>query len=146
MPGGSPSPSALASAPGPWVAVVTALDARRAVAYSDGSAAQLTAVYGPTSAAGRRDAAALRSLVAAGLTAHGVRPRVRSVVAVSPLGAVPGGSAGRVVLDVVDVLPPAIVVDASGRSAVRPGRGERHWRLTLVRVSDQWRVDDVAAA
>ena len=145
-PRGPVSPSVLASAPSPWVAVVTGLDARRAAAFADGSPAELGTVYATGSPAGARDAAALRSLVAAGGTAHGVRPRVRSVSAISPAGTIPADATGRVVLAVVDELPPAIVVDASGRSTVRPGRGERRWRLTLVRTAGQWRIEDVAAA
>jgi len=131
---------------GSWGYVVAGLDERRARAWGDGSTSLLSAVYAPSAPAGRRDLAALAALSRAGTTAHGVRPRLRSAVALWPPGATPTGPAARVVLEVVDTLPPAILVDASGRPAVSAGRGERRWRLTLVRLADQWRIEDVAAA
>jgi hypothetical protein len=50
----------------------------------------------------------------------------------------------RVVLRVVDVMPPYQLVDAAGVvSSSRPGRGPARWAVTLLRDGPAWQVYDV---
>jgi hypothetical protein len=122
-----------------WVTVLAALDTARSRAFAAGDEAALSAVYLPTSPAGRRDAAELARLAGAGVRAAGLRLDTTSVRLV-------GRSPGRVQLRVTDVLPAYRLVDARGRVVARPeGRGARTWTVVLGRAGSRgpWRVYDV---
>jgi eukaryotic-like serine/threonine-protein kinase len=122
-----------------WVRVLTALDTARSRAFAAGDEAALSAVYLPTSPAGRRDAAELARLAGAGVRAAGLRLDTTSVRLV-------GRSPGRVQLRVTDVLPAYRLVDARGRVVAQPeGRGARTWTVVLGRAGSRgpWRVYDV---
>jgi len=113
-----------------WAGVLRELDERRAGVFERADAGGLAEVYVSGSPALREDAADVQRLAAAGLRARGVRLVIISV-------RVRETAPGRVVLDVVDQMPPYDVVERS-RRVVRtvPGRGDRSWQVTLVPADD----------
>jgi hypothetical protein len=122
-----------------WRAVLVSLDARRASAFAAASPRRLADVYAPGAPALRRDQDRLADLTAAGLHIERLQLRPQSL-------RVESGSSVRVVLDVVDVLEPYELRTSRGaRTGTQPGRAAASWRVTLVRVGNDWRVYDVAA-
>ena len=122
-----------------WRAVLVSLDARRASAFAAASPRRLADVYAPGAPALRRDQDRLADVTAAGLHVERLHLRPQSL-------RVESGSSVRVVLDVVDVLEPYELRTSRGaRTSTRPGRAAASWRVTLVRVGNDWRVYDVAA-
>lgn len=126
-----------------WSGTLTELDARRSMAFAAGDAALLAQVYAPGSAALAADTEQLQALLAAGVTARGLR---LTVVAAS----VEQTSPGRVVLAVRDLIRPYQLVDGQGKPlAERVGRGERDWLITLVPATQplgEWRIESVEPA
>lgn len=126
-----------------WSGTLTELDARRSMAFAAGDAELLAAVYAPGSAALAVDTEQLRDLLAAGVTARGLRLTVidASVRQTGP---------GRVRLGVRDVIPPYRLLNAHGELVVqRAGRGERDWLITLVPATEplgEWRIESVIPA
>lgn len=120
-----------------WSAVLTGLDQARSVAFAEADADGLDGVYAAGSPALARDTELLDQLRASGHTARGVRLVPNSVGLVA-------SSDRRVVLRVVDVMPPYELVDADGAvSSSRPGRVAALWTVTLVREGSAWQVYDV---
>ncbi len=140
---GKPSPPApsTAGAPDPddWRQVLSALDQRRTVAFATGNPAVLAEVYAPSSPALRRDGAMLERLRAVGARTSGLR---LDVVSLRPLRVEPR----QAVLLVRDRRPGYVLIERSGRRLSRPARGPASWRVTLVRVGDDWRMYDVTRA
>ncbi|HKE50892.1 MAG TPA: hypothetical protein VKE25_05235 [Actinomycetes bacterium] len=126
-----------------WSGTLTELDARRSMAFSTGDAELLAQVYAPGSAALAADTKQLQALLAAGVTARGLR---LTVVAAGVQQTAPG----RVVLAVRDLIRPYQLVDGQGEPvAERAGRGERDWLITLVPATEplgEWRIESVLAA
>jgi hypothetical protein len=120
-----------------WTAVLVSLDQARSAAFAEADADALDGVYSAASPALARDTGLLDQLRASGHTARGVRLVPSSVQMVE-------SADRRVVLRVVDVMPPYELIDADGaRSLSRPGRGAARWMVTLVREGPTWQVHDV---
>jgi hypothetical protein len=120
-----------------WSAVLAALDQARSAAFASADDDRLDDVYSSGSPALARDTELLGQLSASGRTAAGVRLVPTSVDVVETADR-------RVVLRVVDVMPPYELVDADGAvSSSRPGRGPARWVVTLVREGPAWQVYDV---
>ena len=123
-----------------WSAVLGRLDDARSVAFAEADPARLTDVYAAGAPALARDRELLEQLRASGHTAHGVRLEPTSVRVVDV-------SAQRVVLRVVDVMPPYELVTVGGQvSTTRPGRPAAAWSVTLVHEGSSWRMYDVGRA
>lgn len=123
---------------GGWAEVLADLDATRAAAFATGDERLLAEAYAAGSPALRRDRRQLADLVGAGLRAEGMRLRIERVAVVAH-------QAGRVRLEVVDVLSSFRLVDPDGVVvAQRKGRAERRWSVTLRRTDGRWVVYDVA--
>jgi hypothetical protein len=136
----SPSPSTAETAGrGPdWRQVLVALDARRSEAFARGESLALARVYAAGSRPLARDTEALRRLVAAGVTAPGLRLEVSQV---RPLSVEPR----RALLSVVDRLPAHDLIARDGTVREhRPGRGPQAWQITVVpapgRPAGEWRI------
>lgn len=130
-------PASEPAAPAGWSAVLAALDQARSAAFAAADDDALDDVYAAGSPALARDSELLDQLRASGHTARGVRLVPTSVEVVE-------SADGRVVLRVVDVMPPYDLVDADGAvSSSRPGRGSAPWVVTLVREGPAWLVYDV---
>ena len=119
-----------------WSAVLAALDQSRSAAFARADVDALDDVYAAGSPALTRDTGLLSQLSASGHTAKGVRLVATSVE-------VAESADRRIVLRVVDEMPPYELVDADNVSSTQPGRGSARWVLTLVRESSAWQVYDV---
>ena len=120
-----------------WSSVLKTLDQARSAAFAEADADPLASVYATGSPALARDTELLRQLRASGHTASGVRLVPTSVDVVQ-------SADRRVVLRVVDVMPPYELVDTdSAVSTSRPGRGSARWVVTLVREGPTWQVYDI---
>jgi hypothetical protein len=120
-----------------WSAVLAALDQTRSAAFAEADDDALDDVYAAGSPALARDSELSSQLRASGHTAEGVRLVPTSVEVVK-------STDRRVVLRVVDVMPPYELVGAGGAvSSSRPGRGPARWVVTLVREGPAWQVYDV---
>jgi hypothetical protein len=120
-----------------WSALLTALDQARSAAFAGADDDALDDVYAAGSPALARDTERVRQLRASGHTASGVRLVPTSVEVVE-------STDRRVVLRVLDVMPPYELVDSDGAvSSSRPGRGSARWLVTLVREGPAWQVYDV---
>ncbi len=116
------------------------LDSKRAAAFDRLDAALLTQVDAAGSAALTSDMGALRSLLAAGVHAEGLRSVVRSVRLLQDAG-------GRVTLAVTDVRPAYRLLHVDGSAAeTRTARGPARWQEQLVQVRGEWMVVNVAPA
>jgi hypothetical protein len=129
-----------AAAQGPrveWSAVLARLDQSRSAAFAGADVGGLSGVYVAGSPALARDTELVKQLRATGHTARGVRLVPTSVTVVE-------STEHRVVLRVVDVMPPYELVTADGVVASsRPGRPSARWTVTLVREGVAWQVYDV---
>lgn len=134
------SPGADPAAASGWWVILASLDRSRGQAFATGDVRRLGSVYAPGSPLLAADRAALRRLVAARLTANGVRHEIRRV----ELSAYDGRS---VVLRMADVLAAYDVVDAAGRVVHRTAPRAQAWFLvTLVRTAQGWRLQQITAA
>jgi hypothetical protein len=123
-----------------WSDTLTELDARRSMAFAAGDAELLAEVYAAGSPALAADTEQLHDLLAAGVTAQGLRLIVVDAT-------VRETAPGQVVLAVRDLIRPYQLVDAHGEAvAQRTGRGERSWLITLVAAAEplgEWRIESV---
>jgi hypothetical protein len=117
-----------------WSSVLTRLDARRQQAFAAADKRLLGGVYSDGAPPAAADARAIESLIAARARAVDVRHELRAVREVRTGG-------GRAELDVTDRMPAYRIVAADG-AVVRtvPARGDRTFRVTLVRAAGQWRI------
>jgi hypothetical protein len=126
------------ASPAEWAAVVGDLYARRATAFTTGSAAVLDEVYEPDSALLAADRRSVADLAAAGELLRGFAPEVVRVESVTVTD-------DGVELELVDRWPDYEVVAADGRDdgAVRwsPGRPDAPVRMVLARAGDGWRIE-----
>ncbi len=129
-------PPSQPAAPTDWSAVLAALDQARSAAFAGADNDALNDVYADGSPALARDTEMLGQLRASGHAARGVRLVPTSVEVVE-------SADRRVVLRVVDVMPPYELVDAHKVSSSRPGRGSARWEVTLVREGPTWQIYDV---
>ena len=119
-----------------WSAVLAGLDQTRSAAFAAADADGLAGVYAAGSPALVRDKQLLDQLRASGHTARGVRLLPTSIHVVE-------STDHRVVLRVVDVMPPYELVAAKGGVSSRPGRAAARWTVTLMREGPAWQVYDV---
>jgi hypothetical protein len=140
---GDPAVPAVAGGEMAWSGTLTELDARRSMAFAAGDGELLAEVYAPGSPVLAADTEQLRELLAAGVTAQGLR---LTVVRASVRQTAPG----RVVLAVRDLIRPYQLLDAHGELvAQRAGRSERSWLITLVPATKplgEWRIESVVPA
>jgi hypothetical protein len=134
------APTAASATSVNWSAVLAKFDQARSAAFAEVDVDGLDRVYAAGSPALARDTEVLGQLQASGHTARGVRLVPTSVDVVE-------SDDRRVVLRVVDVMPPFELVDADGAvSSSRPGRGSARWLVSLVREGPAWQVYDVRRA
>ena len=120
-----------------WLAVLSDLDQARSLAFAAGDPTRLADVYAPDGPALARDLELLDRLRATGHTARGVQLVPRSIK-------VAESSETRMVLRVVDVMPPYELVTFDGDvTSTRPGRPATAWSVTLVREGSAWQMYDV---
>ena len=117
-----------------WSGILAELDARREAAFASADVRALEDVYVTGSAPLVADAQAVRVLRAAEATAPGVRHVIRRMSVVESRG-------GRATLEVTDQLGAYRMVGPAG-ATVRtvPARGDRTYRLELVRTPAGWRI------
>ncbi len=117
-----------------WSGILADLDARREAAFARADVRALDGVYVTGSAPLVADAQAVRVLRAADATAPGVRHVIRRVTVVESSGV-------RATLEVTDRLGAYRMVGPAG-TTVRtvPARGDRTYRLELVRTPAGWRI------
>lgn len=138
---GGPAPQELAAAVSPpaaptvdWVDVVTALDARRAAAFTAGDPTLLAAVVAPGSPAAQSDEAALAALAARGLSVVGLATDVVSVLPVQQ-------AADQVTLRVADVRRAYRLTRADGSQEGGAPERAGTWQVELRSGPDgDWRV------
>ncbi len=107
--------------------LILAANAHRTRGFADPRGADPGSWSDPSCPCHAADGAALDALVLAGRSLAGPGPQITQVVV---LAALPE----QIVLEVVDRIPPYAEVDRDGRVVRRwPGRGERRWRVVLVR-------------
>jgi hypothetical protein len=143
---GSPGPSAPGARPAPTDGrqaaalrtAVEALDRSRSVAFAQADVLALGRVYAPGSRGGAADAQALTSLRDAGVRAVGLRHEVVALRVVS--------TTSRVELLLTDRMPGYRLVDRRGTvlRSVAP-RGLRTFRVELVTIEGEWRIQAVSA-
>jgi hypothetical protein len=121
-----------ASDDGRWAQAIERLDGIRATAYERGDVAMLARVWAPGPRL-RADSAQLRTLVAQGCTATGVRHRFGEVALVST-------AAGRVRLRVLQWLPESRRRCNGGATGALPGSPPSVTAMDLVATPDGWRL------
>ncbi|HEV2088772.1 MAG TPA: hypothetical protein VGR21_10710, partial [Cryptosporangiaceae bacterium] len=123
-----------------WRVVVEELDARRGEALARARAELLDRVYVPGSASLAADTQAIRSLVAVGATAPGVRHQVTAVRVLSV-------GAARARLVVTDRMPAYRIVARSGVVLREvPARPAKAFEVELVSGVQGWRIQSIAPA
>ncbi len=137
----TPDPkAAVTKAEREWKAVVQGLDTRRGEALARAREELLFRVYTLGSAPLAGDTQAIRSLVAAGATAPGVRHEVTAVRLLSATGR-------HARLVVTDRMPAYRVVARSGAVLrVVPARASKTFQLELVRTVGGWRIQSIVPA
>jgi eukaryotic-like serine/threonine-protein kinase len=137
-PSAGPTVAAQTTKPVSWLAVVRALDRRRAVAFTTADPRKLSDVYVAGSSALAADLATLHAMSSAGLTARGF---VIMTVGVQPLRQ----AASSAVLRVTDALSRYRLFGPDGQ-LVRsvPARHLRSSTMTLTRVRGEWRIARVS--
>jgi len=120
-----------------WLALVSLLYERRALAFGTGATAVLEQVFSPDSAQLIVDTTELRRLVQAGQVLRGFTPRVLEVLEVSVEG-------DRAQLQITDEFANYETVPAADTRAAalasNPGRGPAQVAMTLIRTPDGWRI------
>jgi hypothetical protein len=122
-----------AAGPAHWVHEFRRLDALRETAWRAGSPAGLRAVYVQGSGAHRIDEMWLSSYARRGLVVRGISVDLLSLRVVAR-------SAGRVWLEVLDRLGPAVAVDGHGHERALPRDEPTRHRIELRRVDGDWRI------
>ena len=120
-----------------WQDVVTALYARRARAFTTGTAGPLDEVYVPASRLRSADAQHIDALISAGSVLRGFAPTVTTVTDVH-------AGADTVALHLIDSWPAYEVVSAAdprGAVTAAPGRAAGKVAMTLRRTPAGWRIE-----
>jgi hypothetical protein len=114
--------------------VLTQLDLRRQQAFARADVRPLGDVYQAGSAPLAADRRSIEALSAARSVAVGVRHELRTI-------RIGGGNERNAQLEVTDRMPSYRIVDAHGvTTRTVPARGDRSFRIVLVRAAGGWRI------